>query len=469
MAPSDRDRFLIALAKFLGVNPSEPNPISNVLVCQDWLANEVVADILPAENDFRLDLESFNRLMLHCGRGLCTPHFYEYFFQDVNTLVEFENAVEKYRIKAMWLFGNFRFGYKQIATSSAGSFRLLMEETEPISADFYIRRKPFTDIEQIPVNDLSLLGYISSAEVTELDLSKKLIETLLVDTTKTQEVLKNLGNVRQEKMAALLRKHGIEFPSSGVAGLFREDLERKLNQISEVYRPLKKRQEGAIAIGKRNTHRYLTLPFIDVYFATSMRNNEDFIAQNGFVTEVFNDPQIAPLKLRYFDPTLSYVDDRISKGLIEMLMLQRAAVTVYSAAAEDTLGKDSELAATLAQGKAVIVYVPSNPRIVELPDGRKVDMDRRAKSFQIDHPLGLQINVRTGVAHGVLVVRTPQQCAQMLRKIMLRERTFRILHRGGNFLLEETETKSVLRVVSDDPFLTHAFWTYFKHHSPDVD
>ena len=147
-------------------------------------------------------------------------------------------------------------------------------------------------------------------------------------------------------------------------------------------------------------------------------------------------------------------------------MLQRATVTIYSAGAEDTLGKDSELAATLAQGKAVIVYVPSEPRIV-ISNGREVDLDKRADTFRVGHPLGLQINIRTGVAHGIIVVRTPKQCAQMLRKVILQERTFAIRHESGNFLLEETETKSILRVVSDDPFLTHAFWTYFRHHTPD--
>jgi len=55
----------------------------------------------------------------------------------------------------------------------------------------------------------------------------------------------------------------------------------------------------------------------------------------------------------------------------------------------------------------------------------------------------------------------------MLRKVLLRERTFTIRHEKGNFLLEETETKSVLRVVSDDPYLTHAFWTFFHHRDED--
>jgi hypothetical protein len=102
----------------------------------------------------------------------------------------------------------------------------------------------------------------------------------------------------------------------------------------------------------------------------------------------------------------------------------------------------------LAQGKAVIAYVPQG-------------LDKKAELLRVDHPLGLQIAVNTGVAHGILIVRSPKDCARMLRKVLLRELTFEIRHEKGNFLLEETETKSVLRVVSDDPYLTHAFWTFF--------
>ncbi len=213
---------------------------------------------------------------------------------------------------------------------------------------------------------------------------------------------------------------------------------------------MKARHKEAVAIGIRNTQRYLALPYLDVYVATSMRTREDYVDQHDFIKRVFSAPEIAALKLRYFDPTVSYVDDRISKGIVEMLMLQRATVTIYNAGKEDTLGKDSELAATLAQGKSVIVYVPSDP-----------SMDKRAETFRVGHPLGLQIDLRTGVAHGVTVVRTPKQCAEMLRKVILHEQTFTIRHENGNFLLEDIDTRSVTRIVSDDLFLTHAFWTYF--------
>jgi len=134
------------------------------------------------------------------------------------------------------------------------------------------------------------------------------------------------------------------------------------------------------------------------------------------------------------------------------------------------MGKDSELAATLAQGKPVIVFVQAEPRFVPVP-GRSepVDMDARADLFKVNHPLGLQTSATTGVAHGVVVVRSIDQCAKMLRKVLLHDLKFSIKHEEGNYKLMEEETNSVLRVVSDDPLLTHSFWTYFRHRSPEPD
>src|SRR5205807_9604853 len=73
---------------------------------------------------------------------------------------------------------------------------------------------------------------------------------------------------------------------------------------------------------------------------------------------IFDHPTIRDLKLRWFDPTQAYCVERIDKGLAEALMLKRAKCTVYLVQETDTLGKDSELASTLAQGKPVIAFVP---------------------------------------------------------------------------------------------------------------
>jgi hypothetical protein len=181
-----------------------------------------------------------------------------------------------------------------------------------------------------------------------------------------------------------------------------------------------------------------------------MRTEDQFHEHREFVEGVFGHSAVKELRLRYFDPTLSHVDDRITKGVIECLMIKRAKLTIYNAGSTDSLGKDSELAATLAQGKPVIVYVPPSE-------------DRRAKLFRADHPLGLQIDVRTGVAHGILVVRSAEQCAKMLKALLTHQLDLEIRHEGGNYQLVERETQSVLRVVSDDELLTHSFWTFFHH------
>jgi hypothetical protein len=67
---------------------------------------------------------------------------------------------------------------------------------------------------------------------------------------------------------------------------------------------------------------------------------------NGFLAR----RELADLKPRYIYPTQAFTDNRVNKGLDEPLMLERAKCTVYSVRDTDTLGKDSELAATLAQG-----------------------------------------------------------------------------------------------------------------------
>ena len=97
---------------------------------------------------------------------------------------------------------------------------------------------------------------------------------------------------------------------------------------------------------------------LDVYVATSMRKRHEFLAASRLTSEIFRHAELATLKLRWFDPTQAYCKDRVDKGLSEALMLRRALCTIYFAQESDTLGKDSELASTLAQGKTVIAFVP---------------------------------------------------------------------------------------------------------------
>ena len=265
-------------------------------------------------------------------------------------------------------------------------------------------------------------------------------------------------------------------------------------------------------IARHNSALYLTHDFIDVYVATSMRTQRQFENVAAVIQRVFKG--LEDLNVRYFDPTLSDANsNRITKGLIEALMLKRAQVTLYLAQEGDSLGKDSELAATLAQGKDVIVLVPevnvqarrqeleelfqtgkwqdelkmlrtlalskipSDPsetpvvckkilstfsdaeaRALEefLPDIatlEKAFFDSRAQLLKDQHPLGVQVHLETGVANGVIVVRTEEDAAKMLRASLLNSHEYEIdftdasTQRRMVKIIEKT-TKSVVRVVS---------------------
>src|SRR5437899_9296486 len=93
-----------------------------------------------------------------------------------------------------------------------------------------------------------------------------------------------------------------------------------------------------------------------------MRAANEYEEISKFCDAVFVHPRLKKLKLRWFDPTQAYCKDRIDKGLAEALMLKRAKCTLYLVQETDTIGKDSELASTLAQGKPVIAYVPTADR-----------------------------------------------------------------------------------------------------------
>jgi hypothetical protein len=247
-------------------------------------------------------------------------------------------------------------------------------------------------------------------------------------------------------------------------------------------------------------------------------------------------------------------------------MLKRARCTIYMAQDGDTIGKDSELAVTLAQGRPVIVYVPTInvesyaakieqypleyfyrrllllkvdevlsdsecaaetqgtvPNFRELADrfvrdfeqyrrrqplklwrardeafklaqdefrrlcvglaiAEKHAANKRAKVLKDFHPLALQVDLKTGVAVGVLVVRSAAECIATLRSILLNELDFRIEPRPtvasspeptapldpGVIVLRDTRTGSQYRVVTRNESLANAFWNHFTASSSAV-
>ena len=314
-------------------------------------------------------------------------------------------------------------------------------------------------------------------------------------------------------------------------------LQDSFQQLDELNKEVDRVQSRAT----RNQSTYLTWDHMDVYFATSMRKAWEYKDLYEFIERLMTSDEVKELDLRYFDPTQAFTDNRVNKGLVEALMLKRARCTVYSVQDTDTLGKDSELASTLAQGKPVIAYVPDldpteraeqllseDPvtvlerwRFVLSADGQLVqrlsdeeydtvgrvqnelnkfsgqriwssirdddairllrevigqDLERfcqliarsekavydtRANTLSGIHPLAIQVNLETGVANGVLVVRTIPDCASLLRRVLLAEMDFTVVEEDGMWHLRERISGCTYRVVTNDRKLNNCFWNFY--------
>jgi hypothetical protein len=327
-----------------------------------------------------------------------------------------------------------------------------------------------------------------------------------------EEVVRELSKP-EEQMAVIgmLNNYRSRYP-----GKTTHYFQTHVEKIAPVIERRHSRLQEVQAIATCNQDIYLTWDHMDVYFATSMRKAWEFSDLYDFISGLMSRPEVKDLNLRYFDPTQSYTGNRIDKGLVESLMLKRAKCTVYSVQDTDTLGKDSELAATLAQGKPVIAYVPTksaDDRYVELmredpqtilerlrfvlnaderfmadlstedrafvaefralpefvqsavfrsvPEhdavrdfrnqherdlqrlcrliaaSEKRIYDSRANTLKGFHPLGIQVNLATGVANGVMVVRSITECAALLKSILTSSMEFDVVEDSSMWYLRE--------------------------------
>jgi hypothetical protein len=377
---------------------------------------------------------------------------------------ELKSGVDRFIQLAMLAYGNIKFAFKILSTDSE-ELATVVRSSSPIPEEsFFSRHEPVLSLIVVPPEDAYLTGYL----------------------------------IREE-----LKKHLEEDPNN-------PELQEK-----------EKQRQITEKMSTDNQVTYLTWDHLDVYVATSMRQRHEFISVDRFTKQLFGSPELVPLKLRWFNPTQACCIERLDKGLSEALMLKRANATVYLAQETDTLGKDSELASTLAQGKPVIAYVPevtdsyfneflgtlhtASPDQAEwrlcldqmrifFPDGAWIHNDvrrwsepgkdfsteleaikallmqkmidhynKRAESLKETHPLAIQVNLATGVANGVLVVRSIEACGQLLRNILTRNLRFEIDNDSipGFVLLREELTKCIFRVVTKDQTLTNAFWNFY--------
>ena len=94
-------------------------------------------------------------------------------------------------------------------------------------------------------------------------------------------------------------------------------------------------------------------------------------------------------------------------------------------------------------------------------DGAKQVWNKRAKTLKEDHPLGIQVDLKTGVANGVLVARDEKTCVDLIYQVMLNQMEFDVEDNNGYVFLRERKTGCIYRVSSNDSVLVNSFWNYY--------
>lgn len=294
------------------------------------IVRDNIEQIIPHIDTKGVNYQQFNEILLLLGEDRVSEVFFNLFFKNIGSFIDnngksgkidiarIKKGVVFFRGVAMLFHGNFRHCFKDYITiDNIEVFEIIFKEyaknSEKLGEEYKNRLERAIKIKPIEKQKTFFNGY----------LSKKIFDKEMLK-------LKNKIEKGEEGLQEVVKIY--------------DDLG---NQIQEI-------QEKALY----NTDVYLTWDFMDVYIATSMRNKWEFEETFDFIKKLFSNTLISDLNLRYFDPTMSNCINRINKGIVEGLMLKRAKCTIYMIQETDTLGKDSELAATLAQGKPVIAFIP---------------------------------------------------------------------------------------------------------------
>ncbi|MDD5360653.1 MAG: hypothetical protein PHN88_00860 [Ignavibacteria bacterium] len=472
-----------------------------------------------------LNRAQFNELLLLIEQDRMEEDFFKFLWEEKITKENFLNGIKKFRLVSLLCYGNFRFAYKSMSLGKKEDiYKKLGPHWKEIDKNYFSQRpEKAIDIINIEREETQYIG-----QITGQDIEKE-----------GEFIIRNWNNLE--------KKWGFD----------------ELQELKDIYKQegekVKKVQKDAI----NNTNIYLTWDYIDIYIATSMRNSWEYEDTYDLIQNVLKDKKLEELNLRYFDPTHSLCPGRINKGIVEGLMLKRARCTIYMVQENDTMGKDSELAATLAQGKPVIAFIPEidinkqKDKIKKLPikyirnrllslmqeilydpsntdkfkeidikfndiienflkivksdstepilslwkkqDSKikkqivgfdklcqiislaeQINYDKKAKTLSKYHPLSLQINLESGVANGLLLVRSYKNCVDLLFNLLTNNLRFTIKEKPvedaekienmrneekTNTILEEEISKSPFRVISNYEKLSNSFWNFYLNSS----
>lgn len=362
--PQGRARLVFenALSEMAGVRASLRSADAASIQAVEFHISRLTADSLTTNQA----LDCINSVLVFYGvRAISLQFFQKYFVADVFASEEtLAGCIQAYQRDAIRLHPTLAEAFNSFNDASDLASHLTPLAESPL--DHYRERSEWTAITPIEQGRLADLGYISAARIrsehAEREEAARTLRDLAREITQRGKsvAMANLSERARRRLDTLLRRLNSSIRHDLSSPLFSPDadaLEREAAALAPAATDLERMAETQAAAYKNLCH-YLSADHLDVYVATSMRSDADYVSVHTFVQNLFSHIEVRPLRLRYFNPTQSWIGDRVAKGLVEALMLRRSSITLYMAQKDDTFGKDSEASVALGQGKPVLVYVP---------------------------------------------------------------------------------------------------------------
>lgn len=446
-----------------------PTELDSVFA-NEALTDEIGRAISYVNNGGSVDWEYFNRILVAANLGPVGKQLFDrYFPRGVNSTEKLREGILAFMKDALLHFGSFHQAFMR--------FKADVDVLPKVEQTFGSEtRAPFRLSNPLRIDELAYLGYVSGELPLRMSTSHQAILNVIKESLSEDmssgailEAARKLGTDLNKELETLNQGMNKRKKKQVTIDEFVKRKGEIENAITEFVDEVKRCRRAGI----KNQEQYInSASEMDVYVATSMRDERDYVEMRAFIDQVFNRHDVARLNLRYFDPTQAYCPNKHDKGLVECLMIRCAKVTIYCAQRQDTMGKDSELAITLGLGKPVIVYVPIGENEQE-----REEYNKRARVFSSVHPLSLQVDQRTGNTNGIIVVRDSNQCADVLYALAKNQLRVTVNRETETdplsgeksifWVLREdiTGNRSVIRVATGWKHLRTAFWSAFR---PDL-
>jgi hypothetical protein len=252
--------------------------------------------------------DMLNSILVFYGiRGMQRGFFDRYFTSSAfHSVPSFEKAVRDYQSEAIRLYSTFAEAYQRLntVTSLDDALRILShrdishygertvwEHEEPSPADRIVR---------IEESKLQYLGYISAETYKQQRKKRKILAEALRDLAlnvraKGKLAVSELGEKKRRQMDSLLRELGTSLKHTPMSPLFVPNPAELEAEASRILRDEKdvEEMESTQSIALRNLSNYVSADYIDVYVATSMRKDSDYVSVNRlyltcFITKTFH-------------------------------------------------------------------------------------------------------------------------------------------------------------------------------------